>query len=167
LTVTDAFPGVGSFGRLVTVLAPLGTLHVSVRNLAGGIISTPVVVKLYNYTSPVPPLCKACSKTTNLGGTIDFRGLSPGVYTLNFTGPGVDPGGKQTQVQVGWPTMETVYLTEKQPPAPNTIYLEIFGAVIGGGLGLVGLVLFVRSRRNGKLLKTSGSIRKVRKSGRS
>ncbi len=162
LTVTDA-GSVGAFIRTVMVVPPLGSLHVSVRNQNGGSIRTIVTVKLYNYTTPVPPLCRACNQTINAGGTVDFRGLTPGLYTLNATGPGVDPGGKQTQVQVGWPTMETVYLTEIQPPGPNIIPLVIFGVLIGGGLGLVGLGMIVRWRRTKRLMKTGGLVRKTRK----
>jgi len=166
LTLTDAYPGIGSFGRVVTVSPPLGTLHVSVKNQRGESIQTFVTVKLYNSTTPVPPLCPTCTQTINAGGTVLFGGLTPGLYTLNATGPGVDPGGKQTQVQVGWPTMETVYLTEIRPPGPSIIPIVIFGVVIGGGLGLVGLGLVVRWRRTRRLMKTGGLLRKTRNPGR-
>jgi hypothetical protein len=165
LNVTDTYGTGPSFVRAIPVLPPLGSLHVSVRNQRGESIQSIVTVKLYNLTTPVPPLCRACNQTINAGGTVDFRWLTPGSYALNLTGPGVDPGGKQTQVQMGWPTMETVYLTEKQLPGPNTIYLTIFGVVVGGGLGLVGLALFVRSRRN-KPTRTSMQVRKNRKPSR-
>jgi hypothetical protein len=166
LVVNDTNPGGGAFQRIVQVSPFLGTLHVSVKNQRGGPIQTIVTVKLYNSTTPVPPLCRACTQMINAGGTVDFRGLTPGLYTLNATGPGVDPGGRQTQVQVGWPTMETVYLTEIQPPGPSIIPIVIFGVVIGGGLGLVGLGLVVRWRRTKRLMKTGGLLRKTRNHGR-
>ena len=166
LDVSDTNPGTGFVERVVWVMPHLGSLHVAVKNQEGGPIQTIVRVKLYNLTSPVPPLCRTCDQTINAGGFVDFRWLTPGLYTLNFTGPGVDPSGKQTQVEVGWTTMETVYLIEVQPPDPNTIFLEIFGAVMGAGLGAVGLALFVRWRRNGKLTKAREAIRKTRRPGR-
>jgi hypothetical protein len=165
LVVNDTNPGGGSFSRVVQVMPPLGSLHVSVQSDQGRSIQTIVLVRLYNYTSPLSS-CRTCNRTIVLGGSVDFRWLTPGSYTLNFTGPGVDPSSKQTQVQVGWTTMETVYLTVKQPPGPNTIGLVIFGAIMGGGLGLAGLAFFIRWRRNGKLVKTAESIRKTRKPSR-
>ena len=84
---------------------------------------------------------------------------------MNFTGVGIDPASKQTQVQLGWTTMETVYVTVIQPPGPNTIGLEIFGAIVGGGLGLVSLALFVRWRKN-RRLKSGGSLAKKAKPAR-
>jgi len=166
LVVNDTNPGGGAFQRIVQVSPFLGSLHVSVRNERGGSIQTIVTVKLHNSTTPVPPLCRACTQTINAGGTVDFRGLTPGLYTFNVTGPGVDPGGKQTQVQVGWPTMETVYLTEIVPPGPSIIPLLIFVVIIGGGLGLASLGLLVRWRRARRLTKTGGLFRKNQKPGR-
>jgi hypothetical protein len=166
LNVTDAFPGVGSFQRVVPVSPPLGSLHVQVKNENGGSITTIVTVRLHNVTTPVPPLCKTCTQTITAGGYVDFRGLTPGSYTMNFTGAGVNSSGKETTVKLGWPTMETVYLTEITVPGPNTIPLTIFTVVIGVGLGLVGLGLFVRWRRTRRLLKMDQSARKIRKPGR-
>lgn len=166
LNVTDVLPGIGSFQRNVQVLPDLGTLHVQIKNQNGGSLQSIITVKLHNLTSPVPPLCSSCSKVMTAGGFVDFRGLVPGSYSMNFTGAGVASSGKVTQVQVGWPTMETVYLTEIMLPAPNTTPLIIFGIVIGVGLSLAGLGLALRWRRTKRLLKADELSRNTRKSGR-
>ena len=163
LNVTDANPGIGSFQRVVQVLPLLGTLHVQVKNQNGGSIGEIVTVKLYNQTNPVPPLCTGCTKTITAGGFVDFVALSPGSYSMNFTGAGVVPSGKVTTVSVGWPNMETVYLTEIRPSPPNFFPLLIFALVIGFGLGVGALALFMRSRRMKSLATSDQSSRKARK----
>jgi PKD repeat protein len=163
LFVKDQFPGNGSFQRVVQVTPQLGTLHVQVRNQNGGSIIEIVTVKLYNLTNPVPPLCGGCTKVVTAGGFVDFVGLTPGSYSMNFTGAGVIPSGKVTTVGVGWPTMETVYLQEVQIPGTNYFPLLIFGLVIGVGLGLGALALFMRSRRTRRLANAGGLARKARK----
>jgi PKD repeat protein len=163
LNVTDALPNSGSFQRIVQVTPQLGTLHVQVKNLYGGSIIEIVTVKLYNLTNPVPPLCNGCTKTITAGGFVDFVGLTPGSYSMNFTGAGVVPSGKVTIVGVGWPNMETVYLQEIQIPGPNYFPLLIFSLVIGVGLGLGALALYMRSRSTRRLANSGGLARKARK----
>jgi hypothetical protein len=162
LNVTDANPGIGSFQRVVQVVPPLGSLEVQVKTQNGGIIVEIVTVKLYNLTNPVPPLCGGCTKTISAGGLVNFVGLSPGSYSMNLTGVGVVPSSKVTTVGLGWPTQETVYLTEIVPPPPNFFPLLIFALVIGVGLSVGALALFRRSRMK-RLAGPGGSARKPRR----
>ena len=163
LNVTDTFGGPGIFQRVVQVGPQLGTLHVQVKNQNGGSIGEIVTVRLYNLTNPVPPLCGGCKKTITLGGFVDFAGLTPGSYSMNFTGAGVVSSGKVTTIAVGWPNMETVYLQEVQIPGPNYFPLLIFSLVIGAGLGLGALALYRRSRITKRLASSGGLARKAKK----
>jgi PKD repeat protein len=148
IAVSDMSTGqAGSFQRVVPVSAVLGGVEVIVRNSQGGGINTIVLVQIHNSSTPNAPLCGHCSGSINTGGTVLFRGLSPGFYTLTLSGPAVTPSSSQTQVYAGWTAQAWVYMTLKTVPQPDTTVLFILAGVTGLGVALAGVAMFLQRRK--------------------
>lgn len=163
IAVSDS-TGQSSLKRVVWVSPVLGSLEVVVRKAQGGTLGAVVVVKVHNYSSTNVPLCGNCTGSVNAGGTVVFRGLSPGLYNLTLSGPTINPTSQQAQVYAGWTQQAWVYVTEILVSQPDTTGLLIFASVTAAGVGLVGSVMFLQKRKR-KRMNRNGSEANAKSSG--
>jgi len=145
LTVWDTQNEMGSISRYVGVLPALGNLALIVKNQIGTVMRGNVNVRVFNSSSFSNPFA---TKAVGASGDVQFNGLIPGSsYYLTFSGDTVESFSKTELVEPGLTTYDTVYLTEKAPPADYSglIYL---GTILGGlGIVLAAIIYKTRSRR--------------------
>jgi len=165
IAVSDGSTGqTDSFKRVIPVLPVLGGLEVIVRTVEGGTVGAVVVVQVHNFSLPNASVCANCTGTINAGGTVVFRGLSPGLYNLTLTGPTVKPNSKQAMVYAGWTQQSWVYMTQLTIPPPDTTGLEIFAIVTVAGVALVGTVMVLQKRKR-KRMRGNGPGASAKSSG--
>jgi len=160
LTVWDTKNETGSIARKVSVLPALGNLALIVKNQIGTVMRGNVNVRVFNSSSFSTPFV---TKTVGASGDVQFNGLTPGSsYYLTFSGDTVDSYSKTELIEPGLTTYDTVYMTEKSPPADYSglIYL---GTTLGGvGIVSAAIVYKMRSRRE-EPSRRSGRKARVRK----
>lgn len=153
LTVIDAKGGANSTHRIVVVGPALGALILSVYSLQK-VPQSGVLVKISNSSSTFP----FANATTDTSGQVTFRNLSPGTYTLAFSGQYVKNSTATETIIAGWTTQDGVGIEvdTPAPPGPTPWYGGIvFLASLGGAMGLFGLGLFVRRRNARKKLRSA------------
>ena len=152
LNITESGGASGSIFRSIKVVPALGTILLSVKNSIGSTINGGVLVQLFNSTSASKSFM---NKTIGQIGDVDFTGLSPGNYYLNFTADAYRSASKSEGVAAGLTTYDTIYLYSIPPPSPNLTGLIVLAMVIAAGL-ILGAVAFVkRQRREKSRLKES------------
>jgi hypothetical protein len=144
LVVTDA-RRTGSITRTVSVVPALGSLFLTVEDQSGTVFRGNVVVEVFNSSAASSPFVR---KTVDLFGQAEFKGLSPGTYSLTFSGSRIVKSSRAETIGPGWTTRDTVLLTIMSPPAD---YSWLFFVVpMAGGLGVVTVFSVVRRRNSEK-----------------
>jgi len=153
LTVSDSNGGKNSTHRFVVVGPALGALILAVYSLQKHLQSG-VLVQIFNSSATLP----FGTATTDSGGQVTFRNLSPGTYTLGFSGRYVKNSTATETILAGWTTQDSVGIEVDTPPspAPTPWYGDIvFLGSLGGAVGVFGLGLFLRRRRGQRKLRAS------------
>ncbi len=157
LTVWDQKNETGTVARKVNVLPALGSLSLKVEDQRGTVMRGNVVVRVFNSSLFTTPFVK---KTVSQDGSIQFNALAPSdSYYLTFSGETVDNFSKTESVLPGWTSLDTVFLTLKQPP-PDYSGIIYLGTLLGG-LGIVaGAIIY--KKRNLKAGSSSYSSRRAK-----
>jgi PKD repeat protein len=143
-----------SITRTVTVSPNLGSLDLLVvdqlgNQLRGSSGGAAPRVAIYNTTSSLSPFENA---TTNNAGQVVFTGLTPGSYTIRFSGTWIVNSTDYESVSGGWQTLDTVYLQVNYPPPPPTSQDYsgyVFIGAMSVGLGAFASVLVWKRRSSG------------------
>jgi len=158
LIVTDSNGGKNSTRRSVVVGPALGALVLTVYSLqkqpqAG------VSVQIFNSSVASP----FGLQTTDSGGQVTFQNLTPGSYTLSFSGRYVKNSTATETILAGWTTQGSVGIEvdTPAPPDPTPWYGDIvFLAGLAGAVGVFGVGLFFRRRRMKKLRANKTGLKK-------
>ncbi len=150
LNVTDVNGGKGSIHRMVTVGPALGALLLAIFSLQK-VPQSGVFVRIFNSSNVLP----FENATTDSNGQVAFNNLSPGVYTLAFSGPTVKHSNNATEtILAGWTTQDSVGLEVDTPPPPVPWYGDIvFLGGLGGAVAIFGFGLLLRRRSMQKKLR--------------
>ena len=150
LVVADQ-SGRGNLTRIVKVLPNLGSLRLEVRDQLGIPMRGNVFVLLFNSSSSPSPFERAI--TSPIGVVLLFN-LSPGLYSLDFSGQNVVAGHRVSEKVIGgWETADTVYVTVDTPPIPPDYSGIVFIASILAGLSLFTVAIILKRRSERRKLK--------------
>src|SRR5207245_2854668 len=94
-----------AYVRVVVILPALGSIVLALRDSSGLALNDPVTVQLFNASISTPSVTKTSQ------GVVTFDQLSPGQYTLKFSGLTVESYSKFENVGAGFPTQDSIYLT--------------------------------------------------------
>jgi hypothetical protein len=126
--------------RVVVIVPALGSIILALRDSSGLGLSDPVTIQLFNASISTPSVTKTSQ------GVVTFDQLSPGQYTLKFSGPTVESYSKLEKVGAGLPTQDTIYLT--LIPAPPDYGTILFFASLVLGVSLLSVFIVVRQIRS-------------------
>jgi PKD repeat protein len=126
--------------RVVVIVPALGSIILALRDSSGLGLSDPVTIQLFNASISTPSVTKTSQ------GVVTFDQLSPGQYTLKFSGPTVESYSKLEKVGAGLPTQDTIYLT--LIPAPPDYGTILFFASLVIGVSLLSVFIVVRQIRS-------------------
>jgi len=140
---TSGIQGANSpaYVQVVVIVPALGSIVLALRDSSGLALNDPVTVQLFNVSISTPFVAKTSQ------GVVTFDQLSPGQYTLKFSGPAVEGYSKVENVGPGVPTQDTIYLT--LIPAPPDYGTILFFASLVIGVGLLSVFIVVRRIRSG------------------
>ena len=122
------------------IVPALGSIILALRDSSGLALNDPVTIQLFNASISTPSVTKTSQ------GVVTFDQLSPGQYTLKFSGPTVESYSKVENVGAGLPTQDTIYLT--LTPAPPDYGTILFFASLVIGVGLLSVFIVVRKIRS-------------------
>lgn len=129
-----------AYVRVVVILPALGSIVLALRDSSGLALNDPVTVQLFNASISTPSVTKTSQ------GVVTFDQLSPGQYTLKFSGLTVESYSKVENVGAGLPTQDTIYLT--LIPAPPDYGTILFFASLVIGVGLLSVFIVLRKIRS-------------------
>lgn len=135
-----------AFVQVVVIVPALGSIVLALRDSSGLGLNDPVTIQLFNASISTPSVTKTGQ------GVVTFDQLSPGQYTLKFSGPTVESYSKVENVGAGLPTQDTIYLT--LIPAPPDYGTILFFASLVIGVGLLSVFIVVKKLRSGSKAKT-------------
>ena len=153
LKVVDAKGNPGLTYRIVAVGPPVGALLLAVFSLQK-VQQSGVLVQIFNVSATHP----FGNATTDSSGQVTFRNLTPGTYTLAFSGPYVKNSTATETVIAGWTTQDSVGIEVDTPPLPGPTPWYggvVFLGSLGAAIGLFGFGLFVRRRNARKKLRAT------------
>jgi hypothetical protein len=127
------------------IVPALGSIGLAFRDSSGLGLSDPVTVQLFNASVSTPSVTKTGQ------GVITLDQLSPGQYTLKFSGATVESYSKVENVGAGLPTPDTIYLT--LIPAPPDYGTILFFATLAIGVGVLSVFIVLRKIRSGSNAK--------------
>jgi PKD domain len=153
-----------SITRTVTVSPNLGSLDLLVVDQIGSVLrgssgGAAPHVAIYNTTNSPTPFENA---TTNNAGHVVFTGLTPGSYTIRFSGTWIVNSTDYESVSGGWQTLDTVYLQVNYPVVPpqSPDYSGyVFIGAMTAGLGAFASVLLWKRRSSGVPTRGKGLAR--------
>jgi hypothetical protein len=123
----------------VSIVKALGALTVALRTASGPPLVDPVTVKIFNSSGGVP-FQQAASTST-----VSFIGLTPGTYTLTFSGLSIQDYTTARTVQPGLTASATVYLT-LITPGQSYVAEIVYGVLAAAVIVVGGAILLKRSR---------------------
>jgi hypothetical protein len=126
--------------RVVVIVPALGSIILALRDSSGLSLSDPVTIQLFNASISTPSVTKTSQ------GVVTLDQLSPGQYTVKFSGPAVESYSKVENVGAGLPTQDTIYLT--LIPAPPDYGTILFFASLVIGVSLLSVFIVVRQIRS-------------------